>query len=184
MRLSERFKRSFVAGLVLVAPLVVTVVVLRVVFSWLLVVADPLVTETRLAQYTGNVEFAAQALAIVVLVVAVTALGYVAQRGFGSRVFANLGRVMDFVPLVSVSYGSVRQVANSLVDGTSGYERVVLVEYAREDLYVIGSSRGRPTGQPWRRPANPSTTSSCRTARTPPLAGWYWSPRANSTRPG
>lgn len=145
MRISDTFRRSFVSGVVLVAPLVVTIVVLRVLFSWLLVVANPVVAETRLAQYTGNIEVAAQVLAIVALVVLVTVLGYVAQRGFGQRLFGSVGRIIDFVPLVSVVYGSARQMANSLVNQSSGYESVVLVEYPRRGVYSIGFVTGEAT---------------------------------------
>ena len=142
MRLSDVFRRSFVSGIVLVAPLVVTVVVLRVAFSWLLLVANPVVAGTRLANYTADIELAAQVLAIVALVVLVTLLGYVAQRGSGQRLFGSLGRVIDLVPLVSVVYGSTRQMADSLVNRSSGYERVVLVEYPRDGVYSLGFVTG------------------------------------------
>jgi uncharacterized membrane protein len=142
MRITDVFRRSFVAGLVLVAPLVVTVVVLRVAFGWLLVVANPLVAETRLANYTGNIEVAAQLLAIVALVAVVTGLGYVAQRGVGQRLFGRVGRVIDFVPMVSVVYGSARQMADALVNPSAGFDQVVLVEYPRDGVWVIGFVTG------------------------------------------
>ena len=142
MRLSDVFRRSFVSGVVLLAPLVVTVVVLRVMFSWLVVVANPVVTQTRLSQYTADSELAAQVLAIVALFVLVTLLGYVAQRGVGQQLFGSIGRVMDFIPLVSVVYGSARQMADSVVNRSSGYESVVLVEYPRRGVYSIGFVTG------------------------------------------
>ncbi len=42
------------------------------------------------------------------------------------------------VPLVSVIYGSVRQVSNALMRQGSRYESVVLIEYPRDGLYALG----------------------------------------------
>lgn len=137
-RLSAVVRRSFVSGLILVAPLLVTLFVLNLVFGWLTGAVDPLVRYVGLARYTGNIQLVARVVAIVVLVVVITAVGYVAQRGFGRRVFGRMGRVMNVVPLVSTIYGSVRQVADSLVERSSRYEDVVLVDYPHHESYVIG----------------------------------------------
>ena len=42
------------------------------------------------------------------------------------------------MPLVRTIYFGVRQVGESLVERSSGYERVVLVEYPREGSFVVG----------------------------------------------
>jgi len=142
MGIGDAVKRSFVAGLILVAPLVVTVYVIRILANWLLQFIDPIVEETRLTTYTANDPLAAQLLAIVAVLVAVVLLGYLAQRNVGRQVFGNVGRVVNVIPLVNTIYGSVRQVANSLVDRDAAYESVVLVEYPRDGIYSIGLVTG------------------------------------------
>ncbi|MDY6819403.1 MAG: DUF502 domain-containing protein [Halobacteriales archaeon] len=142
MKLSAIVKDSFVAGLVLLAPLIVTVFILRLVFSWVISIVNPIVTGTRLAQYTANIEIVAQLLAAVLILVTITLLGYVAQRHVGRRTFGSLGRLVSFIPLVRTIYESTRQVATSLVSRDSRYEQVVLVEYPREGLYSIGFVTG------------------------------------------
>lgn len=136
--LTDRLKDSFVAGLVLVAPLAVTVFVLTLLADWSLAVVDPVVRETGLVAYTGNVELAAQATALAVMVAALTALGWVAQRRVGQRAFGRVGRIVNLVPLANTVYRSVRQVATAVVEGNTRYESVVLVEYPREGVYVLG----------------------------------------------
>lgn len=64
MRLSDRLRESFVAGLILVAPLLVTLYVVRILVNWTFGIVNPIVVETRLAQYTANVELVAQVLAV------------------------------------------------------------------------------------------------------------------------
>nr|WP_245800566.1 DUF502 domain-containing protein [Natrinema saccharevitans] len=129
MNVWDTVRRSFVAGLILVAPLVVTLYVLRFLVNWSLQFVDPLVRAAGLAQYTGNVTVVAQAFAVVLIAVAVVVLGFLAQLSVGRHLFGNVGRLVNVVPLVSTIYGSVRQVADSLVERKTGYESVVLVEY-------------------------------------------------------
>ena len=135
----------------LVAPLVVTVFALRILFGWVSAAIDPIVTGTRLASYTANIEILAQVLAgvAVVAIVAIVALlallGYIARWSIGERAFGGLGRLVNSFPLVRTIYSSTRQVANALVERNNRYESVVLVEY-REGYSVLGFVTGDVPG--------------------------------------
>jgi uncharacterized membrane protein len=141
MGVSSAIRDNLLAGLILVAPLVVTVFALRVLFGWISGAIDPIVEGTRLATYTANVQIAAQLLAIVAIVVLLILLGYIARWSVGERVFGEIGRLVNFLPLVRTIYSSTRQVANALVERQNKYESVVLVEY-REGYSVIGFVTG------------------------------------------
>lgn len=141
MQPSVQFRDSFLAGLVLVAPLVVTVFALRVLFGWVSAAIDPIVKSTRLASYTANIEVVAQFVTVLSIVVLIALLGYVARWGISERVLGGLGRLVNFLPLVRTIYLSTRQVANALVERSTRYESVVLVEY-REGYSVIGFVTG------------------------------------------
>lgn len=142
MNVVGRFKQGFVAGLVLITPLVVTLYVLRILVNWSFQFVDPVVRSTRLVRYTANVEVIAQVLAAVGIVLAIALIGFLAQWRVGRRVFGGAGRMVNFIPLVNTIYTSTRQVANSLVDREPRYESVVLVEHPREGLYSIGLVTG------------------------------------------
>jgi uncharacterized membrane protein len=142
MDLTGALKRSFVAGLILLTPLVITLYVLRLLVTWSLQFVNPVVQGTRLTQYTGNDEVAAQVVAAVLILVTITLLGYLAQKNVGRQLFGSIGRIVNVIPLFSTVYLNVRQVANSLVDRSTAYESVVLVEYPREDIYSLGLVTG------------------------------------------
>lgn len=142
MGVRRQLRRSFLAGVLLVAPLAVTVFVLTFTFSRLVGVLDPIVQGTRLAAYTGNVELAARLLAAGLLVLAITVLGYLAQRSLGQRAVSAFDRLIGIIPVVSVIYTGVRQVSNALVDRNVSYDRVVLVEYPHRGVYSIGFVTG------------------------------------------
>lgn len=137
-----RLKGDFVAGLLLVAPLAITVFVLQFVFAKLSGLLAPVVQEAGLMQYTGNVEIAAQVLAIVLVVLFITVLGMLANLSVGRRLFGGFDRLVGLVPMVSVIYSSVRQVGNALRNRQSRYESVVLVEFPRVGVYQLGFVTG------------------------------------------
>lgn len=138
MSLETRIRNSFLAGLLLVTPLAVTIFVLQFVFARMTGLLNPIVQTTRLTTYTANVEIIAQLLAAVLLAAAITLLGYLASRGVGQRLFGSFERAIQFVPLVRTIYFGVRQVGESLTERADRYESVVLVEFHRRGAYSIG----------------------------------------------
>lgn len=135
-------KGSFVAGIILISPLVVTVYILRILVGWSLQFVDPVVRGTRLPAYTANIEVIAQIVAVAGILLVIVLLGFVAQQSVGKRTFRGIGRVVNVIPLVNLIYGSVRQVANALVMRDTEYESIVLVEYPREGVYRFGLVTG------------------------------------------
>ena len=142
MTLLGRLRNGFVAGVILVTPLAVTVFVLQIVFARLTALLDPIVRATELASYTNDVQLIAQLVAATTLVVCITLLGLVASRQAGRRLFGGVERTIRFVPVVRTIYFGVRQVGESLLSRSAAYESVVLVEQFREGVYSVGFVTG------------------------------------------
>jgi uncharacterized membrane protein len=130
MRIKTTLQSNFVAGLVLLAPLLVTLFVLRTVGRWLGGILLPVVTETRLETLTAN------------NVALVTVFGFVAQRSAGRKLFGRTGQIVDFLPVFRTIYGTVRGMASSVTSRDSDFESVVYVEYPRDDVYRLGLKTG------------------------------------------
>jgi uncharacterized membrane protein len=133
---------SFVGGLIIVAPLLVTLFLFKFAYDWTVGTIDPIVSSTRLTTYTANIELAAQLLAVLAILLAITLIGLVAQLSAGRRTIGGLGRVVGFIPLFRAVYGGVRGVASSLSERSTRYEDVVFVEYPRMGVYSIGFITG------------------------------------------
>jgi len=142
MNVLGRVRSSFVAGLLLIAPLAVTVFVLQFVFQRVTAVIRPLVQQLLpLLTDTlggGDVVFVAQVLSALVVALAIALLGYAASMSVGQRLFGSFERGLRLVPLVRTVYFGVRQVGESLSEGSRAYDRVVLVEYPRDGLFALG----------------------------------------------
>jgi uncharacterized membrane protein len=142
MDLVARVRSSFVAGLLLVAPLAVTLFVLQFVFTRLTGLIRPLVVQLRpiISETLGadDVTLVAQLFAALTVVAVITGLGYLASISLGQRLFGGFERGLRLVPLVRTVYFGVRQVSESLTERADGYESVVLVEFPRRGSYSIG----------------------------------------------
>ncbi|MEF8813139.1 MAG: DUF502 domain-containing protein [Halovenus sp.] len=134
----EKVRNSFVAGLVLITPLLITLYILQVLAGFALQFIDPVVQGTNLASYTQNVEIVARVIAVVLIVVVVTLLGFVAQKQFGQRLFGSFGRAIAVVPIVRTIYTTVRQISSSFSSTETSYDSLVLIEFPREGVYSIG----------------------------------------------
>lgn len=142
MRIKSTLKSSFFAGLILVAPLAVTLFVFNLLINWTFGLMTPLVKGTRFARYTFDNLLVAQTVMAVIVLAAIVLVGWLAQYSVGRQLFGRAGRVMNFIPLVRIIYASVRQVANSVVNRESRYESVVFVEYPRGGMYSVGLVTG------------------------------------------
>lgn len=141
MDLTAELRRSFLAGVLLVAPLAVTLFVAWLAIGYLSDVLDPVVEVTGLGRFVAEAVLA-QALAAVLVAAALVVLGFLAQRGLGERLFGGFDRLVGIVPVASVVYSSVRQVGKALSDRSSRYDRVVVVEYPRLGVYSLGFVTG------------------------------------------
>lgn len=134
----DGIRNSFVAGLILVAPLAITLYVLQILVGFALDFIDPVVAQTDLATYTANVELVARILAVVLIILVISLLGFLAQRRTGQQLFGSLGRTVAVIPIFRTIYSTVRQISSSFSNKDTAYDSLVLVEHPREGLYSIG----------------------------------------------
>lgn len=143
MGIGSRLKRSFIDGILLIVPFIVVIFVLNLMVNWASVVINPLVSQTRLVQYTSNIEVVAQVLAGGLVLLLIVFLGFVYTSRVGLVLRSKLGRFISFVPLLGTIYLSVRQVASSIGETESRFKKLVKLEYPRENIYSLGLVTGK-----------------------------------------
>jgi uncharacterized membrane protein len=141
MRVQSNLKSNFLAGLALVAPIVVTLFILRTLVGWILGFLKPIARDTQAVQLIGD-PLLARVLVGVALLALITLVGSIAQYSIGRRLFGRAGRALYFIPVFREVYTSVKQVATSVVNRSTQYESVVFVEYPRDGVYSLGLVTG------------------------------------------
>jgi uncharacterized membrane protein len=129
--LSDRFKKSIIAGLIVVLPLLVSGLALVWVARLIEGTMSPLL-DWLLGRSVPGLGFAS-ALVVVIIV------GLVATTVVGSRLLGQGEHIMARIPIFKDIYVPVKQLVSSFSpDNESGFKRVVLVPYAGTNGLAFG----------------------------------------------
>lgn len=131
-----------VSGLLVLAPIVATYLILRLIFNFLLGLMKPLI-DFELFNFVPDQ--AVRWVALGALVVGIYLVGILATKVFSGRIIGILHQIMETIPMVRVIYRLTRQ-ATEVLAGTNSqfrYRRVVLVDFPREGLKTVGLVTGR-----------------------------------------
>jgi uncharacterized membrane protein len=130
------FKRRLLAGLVVIAPVGVTIWVLWWIFR---------LTDGILGQFLqGALGVRIPGLGLVLLVLILFAVGWLAEATVGTRILDGWHRFLDRVPLVSRLYGATRRIAGSVFGGQENrfFREVVFFEYPMAGEWTLGFVTG------------------------------------------
>jgi len=135
----HRLRTYFLAGLLALIPLVVTVGILSWLFNLLDGFLGPYIYEWLGRPMPG--------LGLIATLVVVLSIGLVTTNIAGRRVLAALDQALHRIPLVRSIYSTTKQMSDSILQGGQvNFQHVVLVEYPRRGLYQIGFVTGRIEG--------------------------------------
>jgi uncharacterized membrane protein len=134
----HRLRNYLVAGLLVILPLGVTVLILLALFRFLDSLLRPILIYFR-------VEIPGLGLLAGILVILIT--GALASNVLGRRVVAVFDRLMMRIPIARTIYSATRQLGDSVfMQNRSAFKRVVLVEWPRQGLYSVGFVTGETPG--------------------------------------
>lgn len=135
-----RWRTSFLAGLAVVLPGVLTFAVVKWLFGTVSSLTDFLLfflpaTVTHENGGLGPVRWYWSLLAICFAALGVTCIGVLARYYVGKRMIELADNLMLRVPVLNKIYGTIKQVDQAFSSGKkSSFQTVVLVEYPREGI--------------------------------------------------
>jgi uncharacterized membrane protein len=139
-----RWRGSFLTGLVVLLPAVITLAVIKWVVGTISRLTDLLLfflpqKWTHEDGGRGPMFWYWSLAALVLAVVLVTLVGVLTQYYIGKRMIAWLDAAMLRVPLLNKIYGTIKQVNEAFSTGSkTSFKTVVLVEFPREGSYSVG----------------------------------------------
>ena len=141
-----RVKRYLLTGLLTFIPLWVTWLVFKFVLGLLASLGAPL-----LAALTGALSLVAPrtaatlngawltfVLALLITLAALYLLGWLANRVIGQRLLDTFDGLLARIPLVQTIYGGTKKLMAVLQQKPAGVQRVVLVDFPRRGMKVVG----------------------------------------------
>ncbi|MFW6436333.1 MAG: DUF502 domain-containing protein [Halococcoides sp.] len=134
MDLTRTLRTGFLTGIVLLAPLAITIAVLTFLYGHLAGFSESLLGLFGVASTPIST-----VVTLIVLFIAIVVLGIVVRQGLvGMYLISGFDRAMEAIPIVKAIYTATRQASNALIGHESQFERVVLVEWPREGVHTIG----------------------------------------------
>ncbi len=133
-------KTVFTTGLLTILPLAVTIYVFYIIFNFLDNLIGGLI-ESVINYRIPGIGFVSGLLLILLI-------GFIASNIIGNRLINFFDRIFQRVPITRGIYVSAKQIIDAFtVQGKNAFKKVVLLEYPRKGLYVIGFITGQSRGE-------------------------------------
>lgn len=149
---SSRFtslRNAFLTGLVLVAPLVVTVWALRLIIGFVGGSITPLFAPYLPEALSQLPALVWDVLATFIALCLVTLLGYLSRLLLGQFVGAMAERFIQTIPGIGGFYNSVKQFIETFgAKDRTQFSKVVLVQFPRPGAWTIGFVTNTARGEP------------------------------------
>ncbi len=136
----NEFRKTFFAGLLVLAPLVLTIYLLYLLFRFL----DGILKNTviaYLAEQTGHSFFMQPipGLGLLALLTLIFVIGAFARNYMGRKIFDIGDYIVTHIPLMNRIYIALRQISEAILsEKREMFKKAVLVEYPRKGCYSIG----------------------------------------------
>lgn len=142
VRWRRAIQRRLIAGLIVIAPLTVTLWVL----SWIFGLLDGIIGESiyrALGYAIGRERLVVPGLGLLALFLLLLGAGWLTERAVGSRLIKWWNDLLERVPVVRRIYGASNRIVRS-VFGTEAksFKTVVLVEWPADGRWSIGFLTG------------------------------------------
>lgn len=144
-------RKWFLSGLLVLAPIAVTVFVI----SFLM---DKVAVPTRDLIWGGNVRltelrpweiWALNLTSLFIVLTLITLLGWLSGLFVGRYLVTTFERIVDNVPFVRSVYNTVKQIRDTFVQQQKAvFQQTVLIEYPRPGVWVLGFLTGTGKGEP------------------------------------
>ena len=139
------FRNSFLTGLVVIAPVALTIWLIWSVIGWIDGYVLPFIpnlfhTENNMNTFFGQeVAIKIRGLGVVVFLLFTTFVGWIA-KGFLGRSLIRIGEnLVRRMPVVRSIYSGVKQIAETVfAQSDRSFEKACLIEYPRKGIWAVG----------------------------------------------
>ena len=151
--MNKSIKRTFVTGVVIILPVLITVWGIGLVFGLLNQNVTPLilhflklVTLDQLSEATW-VRYVAPVVSVTLSFLFIYLLGLIGGNVLGRQLLGAVDRSLKRIPFVRGIYSSTRQFLETFQSGSGAFSRVVLVEYPRKEIWTLAFVTSETQGE-------------------------------------
>lgn len=141
-----KLKGFFLAGILVTAPISITVYVTWGFLNFL----DSKITPLIPAAYNPNtyLPFSMPGLGLLIAVIFFISVGFITRNFLGRLLVRVSEYIVERLPVISTIYGAVKQIFETVMASQSdAFKEVVMFEYPRKGLWVMGFVTGLTKGE-------------------------------------
>jgi uncharacterized membrane protein len=141
-----RLRTYFFAGILITAPISITIYLAWALIHWVDGAVIPLIP----AHYNPEtyLPFSVPGIGLLILLVGLTLIGALTASLVGRMVVRGSDRLLNRTPVVRGVYNALKQIFETVLSQKSqAFREVVLVEYPRKGVWVLGFITGMPDGE-------------------------------------
>lgn len=136
MKITKTIRNNIIVGLVLLTPIAVSLLVANWIFHFITDVAFLFFPPYLRANYP--ILFS-RLTAFILLLILLFLIGALTRNFLGRKLYQMGDALLRRIPVINKIYVSVRQISEALLDqGQHLFKEVVLVEYPRKGIFVLG----------------------------------------------
>lgn len=144
--LFARLRNYFLAGLLITAPITLT---LYIVWLFVSFIDDKVKPFIPIQYYPESyLPFAIPGLGLLIVLISLTLIGALAAGVLG-RIFLHLSeRILNKMPIIRSIYGAIKQIFETVLSKQSmAFREVVMIEYPRRGIWSLGFISGTTEGE-------------------------------------
>ncbi len=131
-----RIRKYFVSGLVVFLPIALTIYLFFLALNFV----DGLLGQFLEPYFSDNFGFYFRGLGVIIGVYIIILIGFFVTNFIGKQIYGFFERFFTQLPFIKQVYPAIKEMAIFLFsrDRMSSFKKVVLIEYPRNGIYVIG----------------------------------------------
>jgi uncharacterized membrane protein len=147
-------RTSFLTGLIVVLPIVLTIYLIWSVIGWIDAWVLPAVptawhpNEILRRFFGDDWSYNVRGLGVLIFLVFTTLVGWVAKGFFGRAILHWTEGLVERMPVVRSVYNGLKQIAQTVFSQSEQkFDRACLIEYPRKDVWTVGFVAGPAKGE-------------------------------------
>ncbi|EPX78166.1 DUF502 domain-containing protein [Salipiger mucosus] len=136
-RLLSSLRASFLTGIVVIAPVGLTVWLIWTLFGWVDGFVLPLVPQRFSPEEYIGINL--RGVGVIIFLLFTITVGWIAKGLIGRSLIRFAETLVDRTPVVRSIYSGIKQIAETVFAQTErSFEKACLVQYPRKDIWAIG----------------------------------------------
>lgn len=140
-RKSHFLRNTMITGILILIPLFVTYILIAFLFNLLSNAGTPIIRGLLSFLDLDEIGWLMPMVPFINLLIVLSLIFFIGLIGtniVGRRILATLNQFVMRLPLVSTVYGAVKQVVETLQGPQGSFQRVVLLEYPKKGVWMMG----------------------------------------------